>query len=205
MSVCNDYGQYSQQMVPSELMEQLMAWFRYLPPVILLRKSLFRGFRAGSQSLRNVLSQSNMRRVNPGSLVNTTETVEENIKRIIAATMANMEWGEDISYMKAAFLTLPFSQQYISFSNSKTFNPTTSPTTTNAAISLFFISLPIEHLLSAIGMTILRRYNITVSHHDITVFNDCSAVNPVKTEKSKLFFLTCLGSMGVIMIAMAEL
>ena len=199
-STCNKYDSYALQMIPSEMVEQIMAWVKYIPFFVLLKRRI-------SLYFNNICSRRG--RVDPtnnaGGGITIPNELQMYLNRIRGMFMANMEWGEDISYMKAAFLTLPFSQQYISFSNSKTFDPNTSPTTTNAAISLYLISLPIEHLLSAIGMTILRRYNITVSHHDVTVFNDCIAVKPVKTEKSKLFFLICVGSMTIIMIAMAEL
>ena len=99
-SVCNDYGQYSQQMVPSEVLEQLMAWGRYLPAVIIFRKSIFRS----CQSIMNILSRRSQ--VNPanqsGGTTNITETEETIINRIRGIAMANMEWGEDISYIMAA-------------------------------------------------------------------------------------------------------
>ena len=206
-SVCNKYEHYAQQMVPSELIEQVMAWFRYMPAVLIFRKILFRNIRRGFGSFRNMLSRRST--VNPGvnevgEIINT-ETKEEKKNRIIAATMANMEWGEDISYLMAAFMMLPFSQQYLSFSNSKIFNPIASPTVTDVVICLFLISFPFEHMVSTIGITALKMHNVEVTHQDVTVFNDCNTVNPVKTEKSQLFCLICFLCTVNIMIAMAEL
>ena len=43
-----------------------------------------------------------------------------------------------------------------------------------------------------------ERLNITISHHDITLFNDFNTVNPQKTEISKCLFLIFAGCLGVI-------
>ena len=85
-----------------------MAWFKYLPTVLLFRNTLFTNMR---RIIRRILCRRSTINpvVNEGrEISNTTEAEEEKINRIRAATMANMECGEDISYLMAAFMMLPY-------------------------------------------------------------------------------------------------
>ena len=97
------------------------------------------------------------------------------------------------------------SQEYITYSASVVYDPLKHPSYMDVLICLFLIAFPYEHILSVIGVTTLRRYDISVSYYDIPVFNDCDRVNPKRTEKSKLMFLVMFGVLVIAMISLGEL
>ena len=192
-SSCKQVDQYVLQMVPSESIEQIIAWVKYLPLFIKTANSLLNYLRILWRCLlgRSVLV------LNVSDVITPEALQALNILR--GLEVCCMEWGEDISYLIAAFLWLPICQRNIFNS----FSPD-SPSTTDVLICLFLITVPFEHIVSVIGITALKRSNIIVSHQHIPLFNEFNSVGARKTSKSLLYLLVCWLCMTVILIALGE-
>ena len=188
-SSCKQVDQYVLQMLPSESFEQIMAWVKYLPFFINIVNRLF-------NYLRCLLGRSAL--VLTVSDVITPEALQA-LNTLRGITVCCMEWGEDISYLMAAFLWLPICQRNIFNS----FSPN-SPSTRDILLCLCLITIPFEHMVSVIGFTTLKRLNIIVSHQQIPVFNDFNSVGARKTSKCLLLMLVCWFCIPVILVALAE-
>ena len=191
-SSCKQLDQYMLQMLPSETFEQLMAWVKYLPCFINITTNFFKYCKLVWRYLQG--------RSGPVSIVSSDDTTPQALQVLIQIgwTICNMEWGEDISYLTAAFLWLPFCQRNI-FNSISSDSPSTTYILTCLLITIIF-----EHIVSVIGITLLRKLNIVVSHKNIPLLNDFNSVGASKTSKSLLFYLVCLLCTIVILVALGE-